>query len=153
MAKITLENIPEARSRVADGRYIYNTPIANDPQTSAPGYAVRPNKKTSSRKHSTSNIVGALFGLAVVSLLYTSNVITVNQLAKEVNDLNDRYAKIVSANELLKAEINRKSSLERINRIATEDLGMVNPKEAPVWFEIDTEQLEEIRVQMKNARP
>jgi len=152
MAKLTRDDLPPARSTVADGRYIYNVPVAADPQKSTPGYVAWSNKKTALRKHSTFNIVGALFGLAVVSLLYTSNVITVNQLAKEVNDLNDRYTKIISANELLKAEINRKSSLDRINRIATDDLGMVNPKEAPVWFEIDPEQLEETREQMRTDR-
>jgi cell division protein FtsL len=151
MTKLTRDDIPP-RSTVAEGRYIYNAPVVTDPQSSTPGYAARPNKKTTMRRHSTFNIVGALFGLAVVSLLYTSNVITVNQLAKEVNDMNDRYTKIISANELLKAEINRKSSLDRISRIATDDLGMVNPKEAPVWFEIDTEQLDEIHEQMRNDR-
>ncbi|MDE3057701.1 MAG: septum formation initiator family protein [Bacteroidota bacterium] len=124
-------------------RQIYNGDMIADPQDSVPGYAVRPNKKAARRKHSTFNIVGALFLLAVVSLLYTSNVIAVNQLAKEVNDLTNRYNTIISANEVLKAEINRKSSLDRISALATE-LGMTNPKEAPVWIEIDRDKVDEL---------
>jgi cell division protein FtsB len=125
-----------------DGRHIYNGNLVSTQQTSIPGSAVRPNRKAVKRRHSTFNIVGILFALAAVSLLYTSNVIAVNQLAKEVNDLRSRYDAIVSANEILRAEINRKSSLERITRIAGQDLGMVNPSEAPVWFEIDRKKLE-----------
>ncbi len=124
-------------------RQIYNGDVIADPQATAPAYAIRPNKKTEKRKHSTFNIVGALFLLAVASLLYTSNVIAVNQLAKEVNDLTNRYNAIVSANEVLKAEINRKSSLDRIGTLAA-GLGMTNPKEAPVWIEIDRDKVDEL---------
>jgi cell division protein FtsL len=124
-------------------RQIYNGDVMVDPQATAPADAIRPNKRAEKRKHSTFNIVGALFLLAVVSLLYTSNVIAVNQLAKEVNDLTNRYNSIVSANEVLKAEINRKSSLDRIGTLAT-GLGMTNPKEAPVWIEIDRDKIDEL---------
>lgn len=125
-------------------RQIYNGNVIADPQGTAPSYAIRPNKKAVKRKHSTFNIVGALFLLAIASLLYTSNVIAVNQLAKEVNDLTNRYNSIVSANEVLKAEINRKSSLDRIGSLAS-GLGMTNPKEAPVWIEIDHDKVDELR--------
>jgi len=136
-----------------DDRQFYNSgiAIAADPQSSAPGYAVRQNVRTSQsrKKTKTSNIVGLLFLIAVVAVLYVGNVIAVNNLAKEVNDLNARYMKITSTNEVIKAEINRKASLERISLMAQEKLGMVNPQEPPVWFRVDDERLSEIRSQVE----
>ena len=137
---------------VSDGRYIYNNSFAPDPQATTPGYAVRPNKKAVRRKHSTFNIVGLLFFLAIICLLYTSNVIAVNQLAKEVNDLTAKYNSIASANELLRVEINRKSNLDRISTLATQQLGLTNPKEAPVWFDIDRDKLNDVNQRENNAR-
>lgn len=68
----------------------------------------------------------------------SANVIAVNNLAKEVNDLNMKHNQILRTN-VIKAEINWKASLERISLMAQEKLGMVNPKEAPTWFEVDGE--------------
>ena len=82
--------------------------------------------------------------LAALSLLYTGNVIAVNQLMKEVNDLNNRYNSIVSNTEVLKAEIARKSSLDRISLMAKEEVGLTNPKEPPVWFEVDQDKIDEL---------
>lgn len=148
MTKVYREKVSSLNNAtVSDGRYIYNGNVAADPWrlgATAPGYVVRPNKKAVRRKHSTFNIVSGLFLLAVVSLLYTGNVIAVNQLMKEVNDLSRRYNSIVSGNEVLKAEIARKSSLDRISTMAKEEVGLTNPKEPPVWFEIDQDKLEEL---------
>lgn len=135
-----------------DDRQIYNSAIALplDPQAASPGYAVRQNVRTKSRrKTKTSNIVGILFLVAIVALLYVGNVIAVNNLAKEVGDLNARYNQIISTNEVIKAEINRKASLERISLMAQEKLGMTNPKEAPVWFEVETGKIEEVQEKLK----
>lgn len=132
-----------------DDRQFYNNAVAlpADPQSSTPGYAMRQNVRTSKsrKKTKTSNIVGILFVIAVAAVLYVGNVIAVNNLAKEVGELNARYMKVVSTNEVIKAEINRKASLERISLMAQEKLGMVNPKEPPVWFEVDRERVAEIR--------
>jgi adenylosuccinate synthase len=131
-------------STVSDGRYIYNGNVLSGQQGSASGHAIRPNKKAVRRKHSTFNIVSGLFVLAAMSLLYTGNVIAVNQLMKEVNDLSNRYNSIISNNEVLKAEIARKSSLDRISLLAKEEVGLTNPQEPPVWFEVDQEKVEEL---------
>lgn len=125
-------------------RLIYNNavPPSSDPQANFPGAAIpRPNvRRVNVKKRTkTSNVVGMLFLFATAALLYVSNVIAVNTLAKEVNDLNNRHLQILSTNELIKSEINRKASLERISLVAQEKLGMVNPKEAPTWFEVDGE--------------
>lgn len=145
MAK-TLKNIPKdiASMPTFTDRPIYNNavPAGLDPQANIPGYAApkanvrRVNVK---QRAKTSNVVGILFLVATAALLYVSNVIAVNNLAKEVNDLNTKHTQILSTNEVIKAEINRKASLERISLMAQEKLGMINPKEAPTWFEVDGE--------------
>jgi len=123
-------------------------PASLDPQSIAPGYAMpRQNvRRVNVKKRAkTSNIVGILFLVATAALLYVGNVIAVNNLAKEVNDLNAKYNQILSTNEVIKAEINRKASLERISLMAQEKLGMTNPKEAPTWFEVDGEKENEVK--------
>ncbi len=128
----------------ADGRYIYNGGLAEEDRKLANGGPAGTNRRTVRRKHSTFNIVGALFGTAVVCLLYTSNVIAVHQLAKEVNDLTSKYNAILSANEVLKVEINRKSNLERISALAASETGLTNPTEPPIWFEVDEHRLDDL---------
>ncbi len=145
MARIYREHTsPLSTSTVSDGRYIYNGNVVSGQQTAAPNNEIRQNRKTVRRKHSTFNIVSGLFLLAALSLLYTGNVIAVNQLMKEVNDLNNRYNSIVSNTEVLKAEIARKSSLDRISQMAKDEIGLTNPKEPPVWFEVDQDKIEEL---------
>jgi hypothetical protein len=58
--------------------------------------------------------------------------------------LNNRSNTIISGNEVLKAEIARKSSLDRISTMASQEVGLTNPKEPPVWFEVDDEKLQEL---------
>jgi cell division protein FtsB len=131
-------------------RQFYNNavPAQFDPQAVAPGYAMpRQNVRriNTKKRAKTSNIVGILFLVATAALLYVGNVIAVNTLAKEVNDLNAKHSQIVSTNEVIKAEINRKASLERISLMAQEKLGMMNPKEAPTWFEVDGEKETDVK--------
>lgn len=145
MARVYGEQGSELQSStVSDGRYIYNGNVVSSRQAAGTTPMNRPNKKAVRRKHSTFNIVSGLFLLAALCLLYTGNVIAVNQLMKEVNDLNNRYNAIISNNEVLKAEIARKSSLDRISTMAKEDLGLTNPKEAPIWFEVDQDKVDEL---------
>ncbi|MGA7159838.1 MAG: FtsL-like putative cell division protein [Bacteroidota bacterium] len=145
MARIYNEHTsPLSTSTVSDGRYIYNGNVISGQHAAASTNEIRQNRKAVRRKHSTFNIVSALFLLAALSLLYTGNVIAVNQLMKEVNDLNNRYNSIVSNTEVLKAEIARKSSLDRISLMAKEEIGLTNPKEPPVWFEVDQDKIEEV---------
>ena len=129
---------------VSEGRYIYNGNVLSQPHAAGRNIAEKANRKAVQRKHSTFNIVGGLFLLAAISLLYTGNVIAVNQLMKEVNDLTNKYNALVSNNEVLKAEIARKSSLDRISTMAKDELGLTNPKEPPVWFEVDQDKIEEL---------
>jgi hypothetical protein len=156
MAKHRFNNPPAnvAAMPKFDDRQIYNNALGVAGETGQvnPGYALpRQNvRRVNVKKRTkTSNIVGFLFAGAAVALLYVGNVIAVNNLAKEVNDLNARHSQIISTNEVIKAEINRKASLERISLMAQEKLSMTNPKEAPVWFEVDQEKVTEIQEQVQ----
>jgi cell division protein FtsL len=81
--------------------------------------------------------MATLFLAAVAIVLYISNIITVNRLVVEVGELEQKHAAVVNSNEILRAEINRRSSLERIGRIATEQLGLQHPKQQPHVLEVD----------------
>ncbi len=122
-------------------RYVYN---GDSPGTAGPvpGYAMRPNKRTVRRKVSTFNIILLLFAVAVSAVLYIGNFLAVNQLAVDVDRMDVRYQEITNANAALRAELDRKSALERIGAVASERLGLQTPKEQPVWFEVDPKQLE-----------
>ncbi len=85
-----------------------------------------------------------LFGAAALIVVYISNIIAVDHLMMEINNLQKQYQSMVSEQEILKAELNRLSSLERINRKATEELGLKNPKEPPVWMTVDPEKIREV---------
>jgi len=109
------------------------------------GY-VRPpqNRKVAVRKVSTFNLILMLFGIAAVIVLYISNIIAVNRLMMEINTLQKQHQKMVSEQEILKAEINRLSSLERVNKKAAAELGLINPKEPPVWITVDPGKIREV---------
>ena len=111
--------------------------VLYDPQAEVPGYAVKPERKPAVRKTKTSTIMFVVFFVVSGCLFYTSTVIAVLRMGREMNELTMRYNTIVSTNEVLRADINRKSSLERITQLAAEKADMVNPGEAPAWFEID----------------
>jgi cell division protein FtsL len=111
----------------------------------SPGY-IRPaqNRKVAVRKVSTFNLILMLFGIAAVTVLYISNIIAVDRLMMEINTLQKQHQKMVSDQEFLKAEINRLSSLERVNKKAADELGLINPKEPPVWITVDLGKIREI---------
>jgi len=107
------------------------------------------NRKVTTRKVSTFNLIVMLLGTAAAIVLYISNVIAVDTLMSEINALQTQHRKILSEQEILRAEVNRLSSLERINRRAAEDLGLVNPKEPPVLLSVDPEKVREVEEALK----
>jgi cell division protein FtsL len=123
-------------------RYIFNgTPRTGQVATPTPA---RPNRRVARRRFSTFNTILILFGVAMVIVLYVNNILTINQLATDVGNLEVRFAAIQNTNASLRAEINRKSSWERIGRTATEQLGLVFPKEQPQGFTIDRSALSRV---------
>ena len=118
-----------------------------DPQSTTPGYAVRPENRKVQRKkrRSTFNIVTALFLAAIGIVIYIGNIITVNQLVVEVHQLQTQYDKIVNRNSVLKADINRKSGWENIGNTAKEKLGLVYPKKRAQAFDVDESKLDKFK--------
>ncbi len=128
-----LETIPN--TELTERRYVYNGALSSLPQDVVP---LR-NKPAKRRKQSPLNIIAILFIVSVIIVLYIWNKISVNRLAVEVNDLHNQYQKVLSATEVVRADINKKSGLERIEKIAIGQLGLTYPKEQPVWFEVHDE--------------
>ena len=138
MTKQTAE--VEAAPRTTERRYVYN----GEPLTGRQDPSATPNRPVRKRRRSSFNIIVAIVTVSVLIVFYVWNKITVNRLVVEVSELQNQNLKLQNANESLRAEINRKSSLERIGKIATSQIGLVYPKEQPVWFTVDSEQLEKM---------
>ncbi len=85
-----------------------------------------------------------LLGAAIAIVLYISNIIAVNQLMNEVNSLETQHRRILMEQEILKAQINKMASLERVQEIAEKDLGLKTPQEPPVWLNVDRARVKEI---------
>jgi len=130
---------PEEQER----RYVFN----GDHRQPVAGYAVRPNRRAIRRRRSTFSIILILFAASSAIVLYISNIVAVNRLTHEVNSLQMEYTKLVQASDVLKAEIGRKSALERIGTIATGQLGLRFAKDPPEWFEVDQERVRSITEQ------
>ena len=122
---------PEAPER----RYVYN----GDSITQSLDGMPRGNRPVRKRKRSPFSIVVVLMTISVLIVFYVWNKLEVNRLAVEVNDLQMQYQKVLYTNETIRAEINKKSGLERIGTIATTQLGMTYPKEQPIWFNLNQE--------------
>ena len=133
-----IENQPAA-TEPAEHRYVYNG------ETPRPDYEniQRGNRPVRKRKRSPFNIVVILFAISIVIVLYIWNKITVNRLVVEVADYNAQYESILHANDNLRAEVSKKSTLERVGKIASQ-LGMTSPSVQPVWFAFDDQRLSKL---------
>jgi cell division protein FtsL len=149
---ISIPKIREARDMVYNG-----TDTMSSKETTTPdGTPLALNKKQSRRKVSPFTIILILLGGAVASVLYIGNILAVGQIMAQNNQLQIKHWQILNGQELLKAQINRLSSLERIQQIARDQLGLQNSKQLPVWIEINPErvnQVEEVlQQQMEHKR-
>jgi len=149
MARIPAQTSPDIQAppinpELTERRFIYNGESYGQSGESRE-FAPRGNRPVRQRKRSAFNIISALLVVSLLIVFYVWNKITVNQLVIEVSELQNRYQRIVDTNEILRADINRKSSLERIGTLAAQG-GLVYPKEQPVWFEVNTNDLERLQV-------
>ncbi len=126
-----------------DARRVYS----GDSKPKNPGYAARPanRKVTQQRRRSTFNMIAVLFVSAIAIVLYIGNILTINQLAVEVHRLQTQYDKIMNDNNVLQAEINRKSAWEKIGAAATDRIGLIHATEAPQMIDVDEDKLEEFK--------
>lgn len=114
-------------------RFVYN----GEPGASQSEYLTRGNRPLKRRKKSPFKIVSLLVVVSALIVFYVWNKITVNRLAGEVEVLGEKLKKTESMNEVYRAEINRKSNLDKITKLAADRLEMVFASEQPVWFEVD----------------
>ena len=140
MNRHTHEPPVKQERRELERRYVYG----GEQRAQAAGTALRANRRVTRRRASTFNIILILFACGIGIVFYVNNIITVNQLAVDVDRLQVRYDAIMNSNAALRAEVSRKSSWERIGGIATGQLGLRYPKEQPVWFDIDRKKLERL---------
>jgi cell division protein FtsL len=97
-------------------------------------------------------VVIALLVTAVVSVVYISNIIAVGQLVMRIGDLETRRQRLLNEQEVLRAQVNRMSSLERIRQMAETDLGLKNSDALPGWLTVSPERVREIEAAMKDVR-
>ena len=152
VSSISIPKIREARDMVYNG-----TDTVPSRETTTPdGTPLAFNKKQSQRKVSPFTIILILLAGAVASVLYIGNILAVGRLLAQNNQLQIKHYQVLNRQELLKAQINRLSSLERIQQIAHDQLGLQNSKQLPVWIEINPErvnQVEEVlQQQMEHKR-
>lgn len=143
MAKPLLSETEAPVAEYKERRHVYN----GDTPRALSESPARTNRKVQTRKRSPLVMIMAVLGISLLIVVYVWNKITVDRLVVDVNDLRGQYDKVVNANDILRAEINKKSSLERIGKIATDQLHLISPKEQPVWFEVDADRLKELQPQ------
>jgi len=118
---------------LTERRLVYN----GDSRRSVGDANVQRNRPVRRHRRSPFNLIFILFVVSVVIVLYVWNKICVNRLAVEVSDLQNQYQKVINVNEIIKADINKKSSLERIEKLSVSQLKLTYPKEQPIWFDAD----------------
>lgn len=77
-------------------------------------------------------VLGGLAGSALVIVIFVSNVLRVGKLTEEMERMKKEYQRLVHQNELLRGEIIRLQSPERITTVAKTRLGLVPSSSAPV---------------------
>ena len=141
ISPISIPKIREARDMVYNG----TTNPFNDNAAPASNLQAPRNKKQKSRRVSPFTIVVFLLVGAVSSVLYIGNILTVGHLMAQINLLQTKHQQILNEQELLKAQTNRLSGLERIQQLAHDKLGLQNSRQLPVWIEIDPERVNEVK--------
>jgi cell division protein FtsB len=137
---ISIPKIRESRDMVYNGT---GKPFHDDSAHENTSQAPR-NKTQRKRKVSPFAVVVLLLGGAVFSVLYIGNILAVGHLMVQINLLQTKHQQILNEQELLKAQINRLSGLERIQQLAHDQLGLQNTRQLPMWIEINPERLQEV---------
>ncbi len=135
---ISIPKIREPRDMVYNGKP-FSDVAADEGAVQTPR-----NKKHRKRKVSPFAVVLLLLGGAVFSVFYIGNILAVGHLIMQINQLQTKHQQILNEQELLKAQINRLSGLERIQQLAHDQLGLQNNRQLPVWIEMNSERLHEV---------
>lgn len=79
-----------------------------------------------------------IFFSALATVLYVNNVLQINHLLKENQALSKNLINLKNNNELLRSELNKLESPERIISVATNSLGMVKSSRSPKILNVKT---------------
>jgi len=113
-------------------RSIFSTPLKSDfeePKPEPPKES--PAVAKTRRRLNRWSVFALIAGSAFLTIVYVSNVLKVRTLLEDIRTLEKRSAAISYKNEALRTEIVRLRSAERITRIASTQLGLVQPESAP----------------------
>jgi cell division protein FtsB len=136
---------PRVSSRIRESRdMVFSGMNSSAVSNAAPSEQNPRNRKQAKRRFSPFSIVLLLLTVAIASVLYIGNILAVGRLMAQINLLQTRHQQILHNQELLKAQINRLSGLDRIQQFAKEQIGLQNPKRLPIWIEISPERIQEI---------
>ena len=137
---------PDPATKPQQRRFIYSgTMPVPPPAEQSQGTTLPPaNRRYTKRLVSPFNIILMLMGLAAAIVLYISNVIAVNQLVSDIHRSDLRLQDILHEQEIIKAQINQMSSLERVRTRAEAELGLRNPSDVPGWLTVDEEKIRSI---------
>ncbi len=147
------ETVPSAQDFRSSGPVIYGGSPPSSQDEFAKQALEAKNKAVTPRKRSPFNVMVTMVLIAVAIVLYVGNVIAVQQLLKDVNDRQERLQQILNEQEVLKAQINRMSSLERIRTMAEGTLGLRNPNGPPEWIEVDSSKIRELDEGLSSQEP
>jgi len=120
------------------------TPSPWSPASDVARFGAVRNRKVVRRRVSPFTVVLLLLGTAIIIVLYISNIIAVDQLLADINGLEKEEQHILMEQEILRAQVNKLASLERIQELAEKDLGLRTPQEPPIWLNLSQERLREI---------
>jgi cell division protein FtsL len=108
--------------------------------------------KSRRKKISTFNVLLLMVAVATAIVLYVSNVVAVGQLMYEIHKLETRHRELMMEREILNAQVNNLTSLERIRNIAITELGMRDPREAPSVLQSDSKKLSNSSTEGKKSQ-
>jgi cell division protein FtsL len=144
---LPIPRVREARDMVYGG----TMPAPDGSPESGPAPEAR-NRRTSKRKYSPFNVIIVLLALAVVSVLYIGNVLAVGRLLGQINELEQAHQRMYNDQQQLRAQINRLSGLERMEKLAQEQLGLRTPAQAPVWLPANDARVQELDEALRERR-
>ena len=99
--------------------------------------SIRMNRPVRHKHRSPFKGMFIVLSVSLLIVFYIWNKIRVQELTGQVADMRNQYQKAQNVNEILRAEITQKSRLDRIERLAVDQLKMTYPKEQPTWFAIE----------------
>jgi len=104
---------------------------------SQPRTVPQTNKQVKRRRVNPIPLILMVICAAFMAVFFIWNKIAVNHLAGDLDRMQTEYQNIVGKNEILRSEVSQKSSPERVEKIAQDQIGLTFRKEQPVLFELD----------------